>query len=268
MNVSAAASQPAGPAGASSPEHGAWPRTRWVMVVALIFAAHIGLLFAFGAHKRPPVRPVADVPTLRLANPAEEWIALSDPTLFALPHTRDFAAMTRMPPAILKPPAFRWNGPGGEWPGPGAELGAVFDEFMRTNRFAHFELQLKPPLTAAPPEAPVETVLAQTSTMAVRGDLARRAVVNSPDIPSLPYNDVIVPSTVQVLVDPAGNVVSAALLPPDNPAETASRYDVADRLALDLARSVRFAAGPELAVGQLVFNWHTVPATTTNEPSQ
>ncbi len=85
-------------------------------------------------------------------------------------------------------------------------------------------------------------------------------------VPSLPYNDVIPPSQVQVLVDAAGKVVSAVLLPPDNLLESAGHYDAADRRALELARAARFAPAPRLTFGRLIFNWHTVPVTSTNEP--
>jgi hypothetical protein len=71
---------------------------------------------------------------------------------------------------------------------------------------------------------------------------------------------------VQVVVDAAGNVVSAVLLPANNPLEAAGHFDDADRRALDLARTARFAPAPNLTVGRMIFNWHTVPITSTNEP--
>ena len=60
-------------------------------------------------------------------------------------------------------------------------------------------------------------------------------------MPSLPFNDVIAPSRVQVLVDPPGNVVSAVLLPSNNPLEALGRAEIADTNALAIARSLRFA---------------------------
>jgi len=91
---------------------------------------------------------------------------------------------------------------------------------------------------------------------------------------------------VQVLVDAAGNVISAALLPPENLLQpsavresvepSAVRDPDADARAVELARNARFAplspnAGSvasnllgRLAVGQLIFNWQAVPVTNTN----
>ena len=245
-----------------------WPHSRWLMLIALAFAAHVALLFAFGEHKPKPIRPVTNVPTLRLAADASELLALNDPTLFALPHQRDFASAIREQTPVLEQPSFYWTEPSDWLSLSGEALGTVFDEFMRTNRFAGFELQLKPPLKLSAPELPIEPVLAQTSTLLIQGDVAQRQLLNPIDVPSLPYNDVLAPSKVQVVVDAAGNVVSAVLLPSDYPLETAVHDEDADRRALELARAARFAPAPRLTIGQLIFNWHTVPMTSTNEPSR
>ena len=238
------------------------------MLIALIYAAHVILLFTFGARKQIVPRPVTHVPTLRLTEGAGDWLALNDPTLFVLPHQKDFAAAIRTQTPVLKQPSFRWIEPDGELPSPGEELGTVFNEFMRTNRFPELELQLKPPLKLSAPGLPIEPVLAQTSTLVIQGDIARRPLLNQINLPSLPYNDVIVPSKVQVVVDAPGNVVSTVLLPSDNPVEAAGHFDDADRQALELARTARFAPAPHLTIGRLIFNWHTVPVTSTNEPAR
>jgi TonB family protein len=63
---------------------------------------------------------------------------------------------------------------------------------------------------------------------------------------------VIAPSVVQVLVDPSGDVASTALL-------ESSGFKDADDKALELARAARFAPSSQLTLGELIFNWHTVP---------
>jgi hypothetical protein len=87
------------------------------------------------------------------------------------------------------------------------------------------------------------------------------------NLPSLPFADVIAPSRVQVLVDEAGDVVSAIVLPSDNNLEALSHYDTADQRALELARAARFAPSPRLTIGQMIFTWHTVPPPATNSPA-
>jgi hypothetical protein len=277
MNSAAAEPPPAGLAGTiqvvveappkgKPPGTGRWARSRWLMLIALVFAAHVALLFAFGEYKPKPPLAVTNVPMLKLADDAGELLALNDPTLFAVPHRRDVASALREQTSILEQPSFRWT-ESPRWLSLSIEaLGTVFDEFMQTNRFAGFELQLKPPLKLSSPGLPIEPVLALTSTLLIQGDIARRPLLNQINVPSLPYNDVLPPSKVQVVVDPAGNVVSTVLLPADNPLEAAGHYDDADRRALELARAARFAPAPRLTIGRLIFNWHTVPLPATNAP--
>ncbi len=85
-----------------------WTRTRWFTVIALIFAAHIGFIFMLGERGQIVPRVVTNVPSLQLANDADELLALNDPTLFALPHPRDFASAVWSKMPDVKPPSFRW----------------------------------------------------------------------------------------------------------------------------------------------------------------
>ena len=62
-----------------------WSRTKWLTFIALILAAHVVFIFAFGEKKEIISRAVKNVPTLKLADNSDEWIALNDPTLFVLP---------------------------------------------------------------------------------------------------------------------------------------------------------------------------------------
>ena len=76
----------------------------------------------------------------------------------------------------------------------------------------------------------------------------------------------IAPSKVQVLVDAAGDVVSAVLFPPENRGAPV-QSDLANQRALELARAARFAPSSRLTVGQMIFNWRTVPPPATNAPA-
>lgn len=245
---------------------GGWSLRRWLMLIALVFAAQLALIFAFGEYKPIVPRAVTNVPALKLTAGSGEWLALNDPTLFALPNRKGFAG-----PAWLEPPPMEFHRL--EWmelprwlPLPVEELGATFSQFMQTNRFTTFQFELKPPPQFTVPVVPVEPVLAKTSTLRIEGGLARRRLLTPMELPSWPYADVLAPSKVQVLVNAAGNVVSAVLLPSDNPLETASHHDAADQRALELARAARFAPLSNLTIGQLVFNWHSVAPVTTNAP--
>jgi hypothetical protein len=237
-----------------------WTRSRWLTLVVLVFAAHLGLLYAFGARKPVVPREAVHVPLLKLADHANELIALENPTLFALPRPQDFQSVFRAPAPAPPQPLFRWTEPS-VWLPPSAEgLGAVYDASLRTNPLAGLELQLKPGPMLSLPALPIEPVLPQASTLQIADGLAQRPLLAPLDLPSWPYADVLEPSVVQAVVDAAGNTVSLVLLPPG------SGWDRADRRALELARGARFAPGPRLTVGRLIFRWRTLPVTATNAP--
>ena len=91
------------------PARAGWPLSRWLMLIALVCAAHVGLLYMFGARKQIVPRHVTDAPTLKLAGGSDELLALNDPTLFALPHPGDFVAAAADPAPVVEPPTFRWT---------------------------------------------------------------------------------------------------------------------------------------------------------------
>jgi hypothetical protein len=241
-----------------------WSRQRWLTFVALVFAAQVAIIFALGEKKFQPTRAVMNVPQFTLADSSSELIALDDPTLFALPHANDSASNMYTNP----PPDFRWTEPPGELLSPAVEsLGAVFTRFMQTNQSAALPLDFKPEAKLSEPVLPLPPLFADASTLQIEGDLAQRKLLTPEKLPSWPWADVIAPSKVQALVDTAGNVVSAVLLPLDSGFTAADQHDQADQRALELARGLRFAPASRLAVGRLIFNWRTVAPPATNSPA-
>jgi hypothetical protein len=239
--------------------------SRWLLLIVLVLAAHVVLIFMFGARKPETPRAVTNAPELKLAAGSSEWLILNDPTLFALPSREGFAG-----PAWLEPPhvqfhQLEWTEPPRWLPLPAGELGGIFSQFMQTNRFTTFQFEFKPPPRFTIPLVPLEPKLAGTSTFRVEGDLARRQLLTPMALPSWPDTDVLAPSKVQVLVNAAGDVVSVVLLPSDNPGEVHNAD--ADRRALELARAARFAPAPGLTIGELIFDWCTVAPAATNAPA-
>jgi hypothetical protein len=265
-----------------------WTWIRWLVAIAIVFVLHVMLIFIFGAHKPVRPEPVVNAPSLALASGANSWLDLNNATLFALPDQNGFAG-EMWAPILLPLHQHDWTEEPHWLAGtnslPVSELGARFDHFVQTNVFAEVALDftLSPPLASpvVPPPAPP-----QGSSLRIEGDIVKRPMLNTLSLPSWPYADVIAPSVVQVLVDAAGNVVSATLLPPDSYLEpsalgdsmgpSAVRYAEADQRAVELARSARFAplspdagsieANPlaQLTVGRLIFDWETLPATNAN----
>ena len=266
MNESHADSSAPGPA-APEPRSGAWSRQRWLTLVALVFAAEVLIIFALGQKHFPQPRAVKTVPQLAVAGSSGNLIELDDPTLFALPRVGDFAsAFTNPLPAVPQPP-FGWTESPLPPPLVADNLGAVFTRFMQTNRFAAPLLDFKPEPELSEPALSLPAEFAENSVMRIEGELSQRKWLNPVDLASWPYAAVIAPSRVQVLVDAAGDVGSAILIPPDDVAEAASHYDAADQRAFELARAVRFSPSSRPTVGQLVFDWRTVAPPATNPPA-
>jgi hypothetical protein len=255
--------------GETSPLHTAdgrlaWSPTRWLALIALVFAAHLVLIFAFGDRKPIVPRAVRNVPHLQLAAGVSDLIELDDPTLFALPHARDWAAAGWKPVPEAPHPHFHWTEPPQFLSVP-ADLAADFRRFMQTNHFAPFVLDFKPPPKWSRPQVTIAPDFPSASELQIVGDLARRPLIGAVRLPTLSLNSVIAPSRVAVVVDAAGNVVSAVLLPPANAAEAAAHAETADTQALSLARTLRFAPAERATFGELIFHWRTVPTTATHE---
>lgn len=238
---------------------GQLPRRRLIFFIALFFAVQLGFIFVFGTKKQIAPLPVKNVPQLQLANNAGGLAALDDPTLFALPHAHDFASAVWLKTPVIAPPDFRYSEAPRWLPLATEDLGANFQSFIATNRFAAFPLDFKPKPKLSEPVSPVAPTLAPDSTLQISGALAQRQLLFQPTLPSLPYNDVLLPSKVQALVDAGGNVMSVVLL-------ESSTLDTADQNALAIARSLRFSPATQLTFGEIIFNWHTVPMTSTNTP--
>lgn len=253
-----------GAAAPGPPTTGAWSPGRWLALIALVFAAHVAAIVVFGGKKPFAPRAVIDAPQLALANKASDLTALNDPTWFALPHAGDFAGAGWPQPVAVRQPSFRWTEPPRWLPLSAENLGALFRQFMQTNRFAEFRLDFKPQPELSRPVLTIRPALPEASTFKITGDLTRRRLLGVVALPSLPANNVIAPSRVQVVVDAAGSVVSAVLLPPETLTEAANRADVGDTNALQIARGLRFAPADHTTLGELIFHWHTVPSPEMN----
>lgn len=236
-----------------------WSRRRWWTLIALVFTAHLGLIFALGDRKPVTPRPPAPAPMLRLAAESDELLALNDPTLFALPHRKGFAGTTWLQFTNVNFQPFRWTEPPRLLLLPVEKLGGTFAQFMQTNQLAPFELEIKPASELTMPMTPeVGPVIALRSTLRMVGGLANRRLLAPPELPSQPATDLLTNSVAQVLVSADGNVISSTLL-------ARSGSEKADLFALATARGARFEpwrnGGTKLSVGTMIFEWHTVPMT-------
>jgi hypothetical protein len=247
-----------------------WTARRWRTAIILVVLAHVALVFIFGTRQGAPGRLASRVPVLQLAPANNLVIQLNDPSLFALPHPNDFASAHWPALVTNPPPTFHWQEPPGWLPLSRQFVLKTFSQFMATNPDGDWTLNFQPNPEFSQPESPPIPPLPSASTLRLRGELARLAWLNPSPLPDWPTAGLIAPSKVQVVVDTAGRVLSAVLLPPDYGLDQAVRDDAADQRALQMARSARFSPAPQLLVGQMIFNWHAVPLplAVTNAPSR
>lgn len=245
----------------TAPAERSWPWHRWAFFIGLVFAVHVGFIFAFGDRQPIVPRAIVNAPALQFTTYRGEREQLNDPTLFALPHPNGFAGAAWMRRPQIEFTPFRWTEPPRLLALSGAQLGATFRQHRETNQFARLELEALPPpeLTQLKPADP-KISMARHSTASLGGDLAQRPWLNAPTgLPLQPAGELLTNSVVQVWVEADGQILSAALLLPG------SGSKVSDQLALKLARAARFAprpgGGAKLTHGTLIFEWQTVPQT-------
>ena len=237
--------------GPKPPDEG-WTHRKFYFVLAFVLAFHFALIFLFGSKKQVVPRPVTNVPQVQLAEEANEFIALGDPTLFARPNAHDLVTVFwRRMPGIVQPD-FNWTEPPRYLAPAPEDFGAAFHDYMRGRGAPELALNFKPEPKLILPGLAFENAMPQATTMQIAGELGQRRLLHADVLPSLPRNDVLAPSMVQALVDPSGNVASAVVLEPNGDGD-------ADQMALKLARDLRFAPAPRLMLGEITFTWHTVP---------
>lgn len=241
-----------------------WSLTRWIVCVLIAFGIHVGLIFAFGNRKPIVPRSVVNTPQIQLTTSRSELQSLDDPTLFALPHPKGFAAATWLQLPRVEFAPFRWTESPQLLDLPAAKLASAFLHFAETNVVPKVDVETLTPLRTQPVTSEPQTNLKQHSTVSTSGSIVKRRWLNAPALlRSWPASDLLTNSAVRIVVDPDGQVFSPALLPPGSGSKAADQY------ALEIARSARFARLPRNAnqmIGTLIFEWHTVPVPDTNAP--
>lgn len=256
-----------------------WSPRRWGLIIGGVFCAQVGLILWLSDHRPSPPPPLRNVPHMQVAGQvSEEWLELTDPTLFALPHVHGFSG-----PAWLEFPHVglqraEWAEAADTVPLATRPADLSLSGYMQTNQFPSAELSAKPvPAMTMPPPPPLLELPTQ-STFKLTGGLAARQLLTALRLPPQPPRtnngelDILTNSVVQVLVDAEGKPISIALLASSGSLE-------ADHFALEQSRVARFEPACEalegipqaglasplahLCVGQIVFEWYTLPTAWT-----
>jgi len=249
-----------------------WQRHHWWGLIGMVFLGQLFLIFWLGDRTPAKLRQVQAPPIIRFTGPAwAEWLALQDPTLFALPHRRSFSGLAWQ---ITSPPNLRadnWVNPA-RWPEPVVPPLAANFSGLQTPALTEANLVPIRPLPELRVTETVEQQLFQErSTLRIEGHLVDRNLLAPFQLPSWPNtnSDLLTNSIVQLAVDAEGWTASITLL-------CSSGSKEADLFALDTARKARFESlitnaqpsSPLLSGpwtwGQLIFQWHTTAETVTN----
>lgn len=240
-----------------------WSRARWWSMLALIFAFQLALIFWLGARGAVDAIRTAHVPNMRIAGPAlDDVLALTDPTLLALPHQQGFAGAAWLVIPRIGANPFVWSDSPSWLPIPIEELGNVFRDYITTNQFGPTVARSPrlPDFTA--PEVASWPESQANSTIRLTGDLAQLGLTQPIGLTSWTNSEMLTNSVVQLLVGADGRAVSATLL-------STSGLREADQSALEAAIQSRFQPPPQrqgnkspaarLAWGQMIFEWRTLP---------
>lgn len=256
----------------ASAEPGRWRASRWGSFLVLVMALQVFLISWLGEQTSVPPRRVVATPTYHLINDSSnQWLALQDPTLFALPHLHGFSGTNWLGIDWVDFKAKDWTEPPRWYPLPVQELGAGFKSFVAHSEAPHFPgFKLPSPEWIAPDVIPALPIT-QPSSLRIEGPLAGRRLLSDFRLPPQPGTELLTNSVVQLAVDARGYTFSAVLLP--NNGTRDPDQSRADQYALNLAERARFAAIPttgnavgDVTFGNMVFQWETVPKTSTNSP--
>jgi TonB family protein len=249
-----------------------WPRRRWWIVVAFVFVVQLGLIFGLSDRRVTLPRRPGLVPALHVARgAAADVLALSDPTLFALPHRQGFSGLAWL--SIPQPPTSSFDWPEDpRWLQLSVQrLGAAFGRAVEPADPLISLVSLtrpEPALTMAG-AGPPPTAQAG-SRLLLEDGLATRRLITPLELPPERHTDLLTASVVQVVVDSEGRPVSVPVL------LSGSGSTDADNDALRFARTARFNsitsaeagkfANPlaHLTWGRMIFEWQTLPEPATN----
>jgi hypothetical protein len=253
-----------------SPIHDAssWPRRRFLGVVGILFVLQVGLLFLFGSRSGP--QPRLPSPSIRFRSlgasvSGDELMGqffVGDPAVFPLPNRHGFSGrgwLNRLPPKYqseiqLQPPhwlALDTTRLGTNFPAVPAGSEAILPGLAE--RLPRREEPL-------PAFLPPENIATQ-SFFRLDGGLSDRLLGPAPVLGTWPNPQLLANSTVQIAVNPVGEVVAARLATRCGSAE-------ADADALAKARALRFrpSGSAGMVWGEAVFQWQTTEPAGADPP--
>lgn len=243
-----------------------WSRRRWGLTIAVVFLAQLLASFALSDRASPTsvlrasLERFSLVPDRRTASQLADQPWLADPAAAVLASPHGFTGRLWREQRAAKPNLAEWREPPRWLRAETGQLGLGF---------APAGLPVQALIQVADRPRPIYHAtlvnpqsMATNSTLVVGGELAGRSLAGELSLPVWPHTDILQPTTLAVLVNDHGAVLSTTLL-------AGSGLAAADQKAQELALSARFASVPAaqrqgpLTWGRLVFRWVTVPLVET-----
>jgi hypothetical protein len=241
-------------------DRASWTRGRFLGVVGVLLVLQAGLLFLFGDRSQPQPQVAARPVRFRAlgASVSEDQLMrqyfVGDPAVFPVPNPHGFSGRSWLDqqPLVyhsenqLEPPV---------WLALEADrLGTNFPLLRPGYTAIRMDLAQLPSRQEEPPPiflAP--ELIATQSVFRLEGGLRDRLLGPAPALSSWPSPQLLTNSTVQIAVNPEGEVVAARL-------KARSGWDDADAEALAKARALRFrpSIGAGTRWGNAIFQWQTI----------
>jgi len=226
-----------------------WSPGRWSLSVAIVFAAHVGLIYTFSAPPGEPRHP--DSGSLRLAlvlDPGANahWLhatGIQDPTVLALAHPRGFSGRAWDAAAKSSVAPLQWSDAPDYLPPAYESFGLAFssaatpatapDEFSSQRR--------RPPVRSEERREPAATI---ATRVILSPSLEQRGLRSLPSLPSIPSQASIPDTLVEIELDSSGAVFTARATQRAGLGNADRIRLQAANLALAHARSLRFDSAP------------------------
>lgn len=242
-----------------------WPLRRWIGVVTAVFVAQLTFVFLLSAKPEGKANQLSSrragiclLTAIDKADPHAELLVMRDPANNALVNSNGFSGrlwfglpeVGRDWPAITEP--HRWLQP--------EQINIPIKGSHRQQQADSTPLQISHVRPVPLGIGPLQTrPLLTNSTIRLEGNLQRRQLLNPPTLPTFEFADVLLPTSVQVLLDEYGHVINATLL-------SRSGLAAADEGALEFARGLTFAQSNDASSG--VLEWGIVTFVwVTREPA-
>lgn len=260
---------------AASGELGMWPKRQWWGVVTLVFIGQLMIIFWLG--DREPIHPRVAVPGPKLhliEGQSSELLALTDPTLFALPHPQGFSGLAwlRSPEPDFRP--FAWSEPAHWLQLPASLFGAALGSFTVSNSPNPLLALTQPEAELRVPQLQRVQDFPQNSTLRLTGDLAKRRLLSRIELPSWQWSVILTNTEIQMAIDAAGKPEFVTMLYPgsgyadaDSNAywqATRARFAPLNSRELEVTDPISQLKRGEVSWGEMIFEWHTEPLPSTN----